>query len=54
MMNPNTKRSQELRAKRKADGLVELRGIWVEPQWHAMLKDKCQSLVRGWRRHANR
>lgn len=37
-MNPNTKRSQTLRAKRKAEGLTEVRGIWAPIYHHFDIK----------------
>lgn len=33
-----TARSQRLRAERAAQGLAEVRGIWVKPEHHATIK----------------
>lgn len=38
-------RAQKLRAKRRAEGMVELRGVWLEPELHEEFKAQIKTYI---------
>lgn len=46
MAKTNTERAQVLRARRAAEGLAEVRGIWAPPERHKAIKAAAARLLK--------
>lgn len=44
----STSRVQELRQRRAAEGLAEVRGIWARPQDHKAIKAAVKAIIESW------